>query len=256
MNYGLYLSASGLFTSLHRMDTAANNLANVQTAGFKPDLAMTMARDSVRKEDGVWNLPSNEMLERLGGGAFTAPTAVDFSQGALEESTSDLNIALEGEGFFRVRDRDGQVKLTRDGRMAVDRQGVLVQAGTGLPMLDEAGGTIRISPTATGPLAIGAEGTVRQDQEVAGKLSIVNPADPRSLKKLGNSLYSLAQGASTSTPKDTRVVQHAIEASGVDPISAMLEITEADRNVNFNAKMIQTYDDIMARAVSTFGRLG
>jgi flagellar basal-body rod protein FlgF len=256
VNYGLYLSASGMFSALHKMDTAANNLANVETAGFKPDLAATMARDAVRPEDHVWNLPSDEMLEKLGGGVLMAPTAVNFSQGVLEQSASDLSIALDGEGFFKVKTTDGQTRLTRDGRMAINNQGTLVQASSGFPMLDDSGNPIRLNPSARGPLTIGSDGTVRQDQASAGRLAVVNPTDRHAVKKEGHSLYSLTPGAAAPAARDTQVVQHSIERSGVDAITAMLDISEADRNVNFNAKMIQTYDDLMARAVSTFGRLG
>lgn len=255
MNYGLYLSASGMFSALHKMDTAANNLANVETAGFKPDLAATMARDAVRPEDHVWNLPSDEMLEKLGGGVLMAPTAVDFSQGVLEQSTSDFNIALDGEGFFKVKAADGQTRLTRDGRLTPNNQGVLVQASSGFPILDDTGNPIRLNTNATGPLTIGTDGTVRQDQVSAGRIAVVNP-DKSAVKKEGHNLYSLAPGAAAPAARDAQVVQHSIERSGVDSITAMLDISEADRNVNFNAKMIQTYDDLMSRAVSTFGRLG
>ncbi len=256
MNYGLYLSASGMFSALHRMDTAANNLANVETTGFKADYAATMARDAVRPEDHVWNLPSDAMLEKLGGGVLVAPTAVDFSQGALETTPSDLNVALLGEGFMKVRGNDGKPRLTRDGNLAINNQGVLVQSASGLPLLDDNGSTIHISPTAKGPLEISADGSVKQGESVAGRIAVVNPSDSRAIKKEGHSLYTLAPGAATTTPRDTKVVQHALERSGVDAITAMLEISAADRAVTNNGKMIQIYDDLMSRTVSTFGRLG
>jgi len=255
VNYGLYLSASGMFSALHRMDTAANNLANVETTGFKPDLAATMARDAVRPEDHVWNLPSDAMLEKLGGGVLMAPTAVDYGQGVIETSPNDLHVALSGEGFMKVRGVDGQPRLTRDGHLAVNNQGILVQASSGLALLDDASSPIRVSQTAKGPLEIGTDGSVKQGQSVAGKIAVVQPSDTHSIKKEGQSLYTLAPGATTTTPRDTKVVQHALERSGVDAISAMLEISAADRAVTTNGKMISIYDDLMSRTVSTFGRL-
>lgn len=256
MNYGLYLSASGMFSALHRMDTAANNLANVETTGFKPDIAATMARDAVRPEDNVWNLPSDAMLEKLGGGVLMAPTLVDHSQGVLENSPSDLHIALKGEGFMKVRGKDGTTQLTRDGHLAIDNQGVLVMAASGQAILDDTGSTIRISPTTPGPLEIGTDGSVKQGQITAGKIAVIQPTDMRAIKKEGRSLYSLPPGAATTNPKDTKIVQHALERSGVDAVAAMLEISAADRAVTTNGKMISIYDEVMSRAVSTFGRLG
>lgn len=253
MNYGLYLSSSGMFSALHRMDTAANNLANSETTGFKPDLAATMARNAVRPEDNVWNLPSDAMLEKLGGGVLVAPTATDFSQGAIETSPSDLHIAIMGEGFLSVQGADGAPRLTRDGRLAINNQGQLVQASSGMGVLDESGSPMRLSTTSPGKLAIGADGTVTQGGVAAGKLAVVMPTDTRSLKKEGQSLYSIKEGGTTAATG--KVVQRALEHSGVDPVAAMLEISDADRAVTANSKMIQIYDELMNRTISTFGRM-
>ncbi len=255
MNYGLYISTSGMFSALHRMDTAANNLANSETTGFKPDLAATMARQAVRPEDNVWNLPSNEMLENLGGGVLVAPTATNFGQGTIENSASDLHVAIEGEGFMTVDGPDGQPRLTRDGRLAINEQGLIVQASSGLKVLDEGGYGIRTSLSG-GPVTIGADGTVRQAGGVtAGKIALVKPDNQGSLKKEGQSLYSLKDGASTVPATGSKIHQHALERSGVDAVSAMLEISAADRAVTSNGKMITLYDDLMNRTISTFGRL-
>ncbi|MDP1660503.1 MAG: flagellar hook-basal body protein [Phycisphaerales bacterium] len=255
MNYGLYISTSGMFTALHRMDTAANNLANSETSGFKPDLAATMARKAVRPEDNVWNLPSNEMLENLGGGVLLAPTATNFGQGIIESSASDLHVAIQGDGFMTVDGPDGEPRLTRDGRLAINELGMIVQASSGLKVLDEGGYGIRTSLGA-GPITIGADGTVRQAGGVIpGKIALVKPEDERSLKKEGQSLYSLNEGTSTIPATGSSIVQRALERSGVDAVSAMLEISAADRAVTSNGKMITLYDDLMNRAISTFGRL-
>jgi flagellar basal body rod protein FlgG len=253
MNYGLYLSSSGMFSALHRMDTAANNLANAETTGFKPDLAATMARQAVRPEDNVWNLPSDAMLEKLGGGVLMAPTATNFSQGAIETSPSDLHIAIMGDGFLSVQGAEGKRRFTRDGRLAINNQGHLVQASSGLSILDEEGYPLRLNPSSPGKLAIGADGTVAQGGVSVGKLALVRPADTRSLKKEGQSLYTLNEG--TTTPASGKLVQRALERSGVDPVAAMLEISAADRAVTANSKMIQIYDEVMNRAISTFGRM-
>jgi flagellar basal-body rod protein FlgF len=256
VNYGHYLSASGMFSALHRMDTAANNLANAETTGFKPELAATMARQAVRPEDNVWNLPSDAMLEKLGGGVLMAPTTVDFTQGVLENAPGDLNVALKGEGFMTVRGDDGKPRLTRDGRFAISKHGTIVQANSGLPVLDDGLNPIRVASNSPDPIEIGADGSVNQGVTTVGRIAIVKPDDMRAVKKEGHTLYTLAPGATTSTPRGTEVVQHALERSGVDAITAMLEISDADRAVTMNGKMISIYDELMSRTVSTFGRLG
>ena len=86
ISYGMHLSASGALTSMHRQDVITNNLANARTPGFKPDIALQIARDPARIEDGLGNLPSNQLLERLGGGTHVLPTIVSFAQGVLEQT--------------------------------------------------------------------------------------------------------------------------------------------------------------------------
>ncbi|MEZ6235772.1 MAG: flagellar hook-basal body complex protein, partial [Phycisphaerales bacterium] len=133
ISYGIHLSASGALTSMHRQDVITNNLANARTPGFKPDIALQIARDPARIEDGLGNLPSNELLERLGGGTHVLPTIVSYAQGVLEQTDRPLDMAIRGDGFFAVRDaaaaaRDGGdgLRLTRDGRMTRSSDGLLV----------------------------------------------------------------------------------------------------------------------------------
>ena len=131
MNYGSQLSLSGVLTALHRQDVATNNLANLNTVGFKPEIAMTRQRDVVRAEDGQWALPSDAMIERLGAGVQLAPTLTNFTQGTVAPTGNDLDVAIEGSGFLVVRDAtDGaadRIRLTRDGRLTRSASGLTIQ---------------------------------------------------------------------------------------------------------------------------------
>ncbi|MFO0493203.1 MAG: flagellar basal body protein, partial [bacterium] len=93
MNYGLYLSASGTLNALYRMDVAANNLANSETTGFKSDITAAMARDAANPEDGL-HLPSNKLLEKLGGGVLAGPNRTAWRQGALQTTNHDLDVGI------------------------------------------------------------------------------------------------------------------------------------------------------------------
>ncbi|NJL35078.1 MAG: hypothetical protein HC893_16000 [Chloroflexaceae bacterium] len=86
MYYGIQLSVSGILTNLYKTDVAANNLANASTTGFKPEVATSKFRESAREEDGLGNYPSNELLERLGGGVHLQRNRTDHSQGGLERT--------------------------------------------------------------------------------------------------------------------------------------------------------------------------
>jgi flagellar basal-body rod protein FlgF len=99
MLYGLYLSAAGVMTNSYRQDVIANNIANAETVGFKRDLALFQERRTERDERGLSPARSNALLESLGGGVFASPTLVDRTQGELEPSSNNLDVAIVGQGY-------------------------------------------------------------------------------------------------------------------------------------------------------------
>lgn len=258
MNYGLNIAASGVLTSLYRQDVLSNNLANVNTAGFKPDIVATRARDAARIEDGLFHLPSNAMLERLGAGVLMAPNRVSLDQGALERTGAPLDLAIEGEGFFVVSAGSGtdteRLRLTRDGRLTLDSRGRLVQAASGLPLLDVNGRPIRLDPGAEAN--VGPDGTIVQNGAAVARLQIAAVTDPAGLEKAGDNLFRISSGEVVSKRAGTgKVVSGFYERSAVDPIEAMMEITAAANAVATGGRMIQLFDELMGRAISTFARL-
>lgn len=258
MIYGMYLSASASLTQMARQDVAANNLANVDTVGFKPDSFTIRQRAAARQEDGLYHLSSNAMLERLGGGVMPQPTRVDTTPSALRETGDDLDIALEGPGFFGVRYGDGpdSLRLTRDGRMTLNAQGTLVRSTDGSPMLGAGGGPIQLDPTL--PIAIDPDGTIRQAGEPVAQLMVVN-APNSALLKAGDNLLRLDGGADAAqqllTPARGSVRQHFVETSGVDPIKALMAVNDAANAAQSNLRMIGLFNDIMDRAINRLGRV-
>lgn len=253
MSYGLQLSASGAATALYRQDVYANNLANMDTAGFKPDVPMTYSRPAARQEDGLAYLPSNELLERLGGGALLRPNRVSLAQGSPRATGNALDVAVVGEGFLTVRDADGATRLTRDGRMTRDSSGRLVLAASGLPVLGADGGEIVLN--GPGPVLIDGDGAIRVGGRPVARLNLVQPADPASLRKQGNSLFAV-EGENTLTPATGQIRQNAYEESAVDEIAAILQVTSAARDVDSNISMMQQHDRLMDRAINVLGRVG
>ena len=145
MIYGMYQSAAGVMTNSYRQDVIANNLANAETVGFKKDLAQFQQRRTEAQERGT-EKSTNALLENLGGGVFASPTVADLSQGELEPSSNNMDVAIEGKGFFAVRDH-GQVRLTRDGRFMSDREGHLAMANnSGQLVLDDKNEPISLNP--------------------------------------------------------------------------------------------------------------
>ena len=125
MIYGFYLSAAGMQSQSHRLDVIANNMANVDTTGFKRDVAIFQARRPEAETAPRGLQFRNPILDRLGGGTFVAPSVTQFTEGQLETTSRDLDVYLKGPGFLAVRDVDGQTRYTRDGRLTVNDSGFL-----------------------------------------------------------------------------------------------------------------------------------
>ncbi|MFN0133046.1 MAG: flagellar hook-basal body protein [Phycisphaerales bacterium] len=254
MNYGMQISASGVLTSLYRMDVAANNLANVSTVGFKPDFAAIRQRDAERVEARLSDVPANELMERLGGGVFSMPTRTSIAQGVLTATTNALDLAIEGPGFFAVRDgsADGEVRLTRDGRLTRDANGRLVQAASGLPVLDESGGAIVISQGSA--ITVDTSGTIRQNGQAIARLQLAQVENAGALKKAGHGLFAVPEEALGGRASG-RIRQQMVEQSAVDAVRALMAVTDAGRAAESNMSMVQAHDRLADRAINGLGRV-
>lgn len=252
MNYGLYISASGLLTNSARADVYSNNLANSTTTAFKPDSISVRARNTAKQEDNLFHLDSNALLERLGGGVMPTETRVNTDGASLRETGNPLDLAIQGDGFFTVASRqgDGEPRLTRDGRFAMNSLGELVTATDGLRVLSAQGRPIRLDPTA--PISVTSTGDIVQRGERVAQIGVV--AEPPGLTKEGANLFRASRGAEL-VPATGRVEQGFVEESGVDAITAMLDVIGANKSVQSNARMIRYFDETMDRAINTLGRV-
>lgn len=259
MYYGIQLAASGALTSLYRTDVLANNLANLNTTGFKPDFAFTRERDPVRAEDGLWAVPSNELLEKLGAGAHMAPNRVDHAQGNLTKTGNPLDLAIRGDGYFVLRTAaDGDaagVKLTRDGRMTRNGEGRLVSATTGLPVLSIRNRPITLDPNY--PVTVDRDGSIRQAGVIVDRVQVIDIKDRTQLTKESGSTFAVNSKAfNQAIPATGEVEQNTLEEAAVDPIAAMMGVQAAAKAVGTNFTMISYQDKMMERAINTFARIG
>ncbi|MEM8756436.1 MAG: flagellar hook basal-body protein [Planctomycetota bacterium] len=258
MNYGMYISASGALTSMHRVDALTNNLANVNTVGFKPHTPGVRQRDVARVEDGLPTLPSNEMLERLGGGVQLVPTRIGFTQGDLRPTGNPLDVAVNGDGFLMMRgDQNGdtaELLLTRDGRLSLDSSGTLVQATTGRPVLSLANQPIRLDRNEQ--VRIDTDGRISQGDRFVAQLNLVDVPDRQRLTKRGDGLFGMTNDAVESLrPGDGLIKQGEIEGSAVDEIRALMQVQGAAGDARSNLAMINYHDRLMDRAINRLGRV-
>ncbi|MFI5377897.1 MAG: flagellar basal-body rod protein FlgF [Tepidisphaerales bacterium] len=248
MIYGLYASASGVRASSHRLDVISNNLANSETTGFKRDLAIFQERRTAAAGDGLNPAQhSNPELEKLGGGMLVGQTSVDFSQGDLESTAKPLDFALQGRGFFAVRD-GATTALTRDGRFATSKDGYLVTATTGHRVLDTKGQPILLKKDV--PITIGGDGSISQGHDVMGKVGVFDVPDPRELTKSGQGLLQGPDLGRRLKAGDATIVNGALEQSNADPMRELASLMDASRTLEANANLIRYQDQTLSLLVN------
>jgi len=252
MVYGIYQSAAGLQLNQYRQSVLSNNLANIETVGFKHDLTLVRERQVESREgfaDPAWTDPT---LDRMTGGSFVAPTYTVFSQGPFKETGNQLDVALDGDGFFMVQ-AGNEVRYTRDGRFAVNDQGELVTFAGKHQVLDESGKPILVPIEAKDRLSIDQNGRVRAGRTEFATLGIADFADKTCLLKTGGNLFK-AVGA-TPTLGNTSLRTKMIEGSTVEPTQAMVSMIQVSRAYQLNATLVGLADSTLGRAVNDIGRI-
>ncbi len=253
MIYGLYASAAGVRASSHRLDVVTNNLANAETTGFKRDLTIFQQRRTAAAEAGVnVRSESNADLEKLGGGMLAGQTSVDYSQGDIENTGSPLDFALQGHGFFAIRDGK-DTALTRDGRFVNNKDGYLVTATTGKWVLDQNRLPILLKKGV--PVIVGGDGTISQGKEIMGRVGVFDVPDQRILTKHGEGLLGYPDLEKRLKPGDATIVTGALERSNADPMRELAALMDASRNLEANANLIRYQDQTLSRLVNDVGRI-
>lgn len=248
----LYTAASGMKTQQFQLDTIANNLANVNTTGFK--------KNSVSFQDLLYQQlrPATEQKPTgidVGTGVRVSSTLADFRQGPLQQTNNNLDLALEGKGFFRVELPNEQTGYTRNGAFRQDEEGYIVNSD-GYRVLDDSNSPIQL-PEGTKDIQINENGLVlalvngSDTPEEVGTLGLVTFPNPSGVEKLGSNIY-LPTSASGEAQEGVAgeegfglVRQGFIEGANVQVVDEMVKMITAQRSYELNTKMIQTSDDIL-----------
>jgi flagellar basal-body rod protein FlgG len=237
---GLHSAAAGMAAQQQRLDAVANDLANANTTGYKHQ--RVGFRDLVYDQTGR----SSAQGVRTGSGAAAVDAGRAFAQGTLQRTDRPLDVAIQGEGFLRVRLPDGRDALTRDGGLHIDGNrrlttsiGSLVQPAITVP---EGVGEDQIS--------VGPDGTVLAAGNRIGRLDVVTVRSEAGLLSVGNNAFvtTAASGAAIAAPRATSLTQGALEASNTDMAEAMVSMIESQRAYQLTSKAISTADEMMGIA--------
>jgi flagellar basal-body rod protein FlgF len=224
-----------------QMDVVANNMANINTTGFKAQEILFEEWVSPVARDQDF-LSSDQKL------SFTEDwaTMTIMAPGALAQTGSPLDVALEGEGFFVVDTPAGE-RWTRSGAFQLNADGMLVDL-SGNPVQGE-GGQITFDPTET-DFTITADGSIMTPAGTKGRLRIVEFDDPRVLKREGDNLYS---GGEPQANVETRAAQGFIERSNVSGVTEMAEMIRVNRAYQTLASIMQRNDEMRSTAIRRLG---
>ncbi len=241
MPYGLYISAEGAQVQSRRMEVIANNIANVDTVGFKRDLAVMQSRYAEAIERGTAS-PGAGTINDIGGGVQFRQTVTDFSPGPLKKTGNPSDVALQGDGFFVVQ--KGQERLlTRAGNFRLTANGNLVTQ-QGYAVLGEGNSPIVLSPTA-GPWEIDPSGSVNQGG-ARQELQIVKPASLGDLVNSGENLFRPLTDVRPVAPGERSVSGGCLEMSAVQPTTEMTTMIETSRLIEANINVMKTHNEMLS----------
>jgi flagellar basal-body rod protein FlgG len=233
---GLRTAAAGMIAQQNKLDAVANDLANTNTTGYKQ--VRVGFTDLLYSQAGR---PAANGVE-LGTGAKAVNVGRNFEQGGLQQTGRQLDVAIQGDGFFKVRMSDGSTVLTRDGNLHADNQGRLVNnAGLVQPRITIPKGVNESQIT------IAPDGTVTAAGAKVGTIQLFKVANPQGLQSVGENGFAVtaASGAATGAPRATTLQQGALEGSNTDTSEAMVDMINAQRTYQLTSKAIQTADQMM-----------
>ncbi|MGL6194608.1 MAG: flagellar hook-basal body protein [Thermoguttaceae bacterium] len=256
MSYGYYVSAEGAISQEFKLRTIANNIANVDTPGFKRELALQEARYTERIDLGD-DYPGSGTINDVSGGVITVGTATEFSTGKIESTGDKTDVAINGEGFFVVRDSvNGEILLTRAGNFGVTSDGRLVmQSGRGrFEVCDDAMQPIVI-PNPTDPRwQINDDGSIQDGEGIFANIALARPnsADTgyRQMLKLGENTWRSLDGQTMIPANERNMKSMHLEKSAVNPSTEMIEMIVTSRAIETNIKMMQSQSDLTAGLIS------
>lgn len=251
---GWYIGASGMNAQQNRLDTISNNLANVDTTGFKKEIPVTKEFSELllrrTQADGIYKTGFGScdvapVIGSIGVGVETNELYTDFQQGSFKNTDTKTDMALSGEGFFAVETPNGE-RYTRNGNFHLGKEGILLTK-EGYPVLGE-NGPIHVEDDR---FYVNQDGMIynKEDNVLVDRIKVVRFENERFLKKQGSSLWNTndiaGQPHIAEGDERPRFLQGYTETSNVNVVNEMVQMIEVNRAYEANQKSVQTQDSMM-----------
>ena len=232
----LYVAMSGAKENFNSLAVRSNNLANASTVGFKADFEQARAMQAYGE-----GLPTRVF-------SLTERPGQNFSQGSISATGRDLDVAIKGDGFLAVQDRQGAEAYTRGGSLTIDEEGIL-RTGSGLAVMDISGNPVTI-PMPVQSISINADGTVQgvpegmepNNIEEFAQIKLVNPSI-RDISKGQDGLFRRNDGRTALEDPTVSLVNGALELSNVNVAEEMTNLIRLQRQFEANVKLMKTAED-------------
>ncbi len=219
---------------LAKNDMISNNLANINTSGFKRD-------------DIVFDVLEQGYQEDMSVDQYT-----DFDQGDLKSTGNLMDFAISGEGFFTLESDQGQV-FTRNGHFSISEEG-MIEDSFGNRLLGSSGPVEVLGQNgAPGEVRITEKGEVMVDGDIVNKILITDFQDKHDLEKIGNNLFKPNEGVTGEAIESTGIVQGFLETSNINPVSEMVNLIDMHRQFEATQKVMRTFDQIAEDAINEVG---
>ncbi len=242
---GKYTALSGALSRELAMANIANNLANVNTTGFKKNRVVF---EALLKGAQQTNEAKGHNLTRVKN------ITIDFSQGGLRQTSRSLDVAISGEGFFKV-EQENRVFYTRDGNFFTDQDGMLKTA-LGFNVLDDGNQPIQISDIEGKKIHIDRNGNITLDTVPSGaKIQVFTVDDMDKLKKTGNGLFELAEGEEFQLAENSQVLQYSLETANVNMVEEMVLMINTQRKFEAHLKSQKSFSKLSEKQ-SELGTIG
>jgi flagellar basal-body rod protein FlgF len=250
MNIGLYQSASSMSALERWQDATAQNITSAQTTGYRKRTVQFSTEVA-----GKWNIrpdAKNAGSENEHSVLFThVTTGINFLTGETQPTRRELDVAIQGEGFFEMDGPNGQKLYTRSGEFSLTPERTLVGAG-GLPVLTEGGNQITMLPGG-GSISINRDGTIFQGSTALGKLSVQKFTNLGALVPSAGGMFIAGPNAGKEAVAEPELMQGYLEQSNVQPLREMVDLVLISRAYEANQKIITTADQQMEKTLQALG---
>lgn len=250
----LYTGVSAMITQEAKQNVITNNIANINTNGFKADnIAVSQFKEVMLQnfDGGTKGNPRRQVLGSISLGSRIDETKTDYSQGILQETGKDTDFAIEGRGFFAVL-RGDSIYYTRDGEFHIDPMGYLVNS-SGDRVLGVNSGNRNLEPifVSNGTLSLNSSNDIYINDLLSYEMYTVDFENYSNLEKIGDNLYQ-GQGA---IAVNSKVKQKQLEKSNVSTINEMVNMMNVMRNFETSQKIVQMLDETLSKAANEIGNV-